>query len=91
MLPLQSADALKEFDLTEEQALQQLWALDARGRRLGGAEAANVALAAAIRCSVLLWLYRLPGMRWCQDRLYRAVAANRYRLPGRGGSCAVDG
>lgn len=26
--------------------------------------------------------YRLPGVRWAQDRLYRWVAENRYRLPG---------
>lgn len=88
--PLQSADALSLFGLTEAVALEQVWSLDARGRRRGGAEAVNVALSAALGVPVPLWLYRIPGVRWCQERLYRAVAANRYRLPGSSGSCALD-
>ena len=90
-LPLQSEVARQRFGLTEESALQQVWTLDARGRRHGGAEAVNVALSAVLGFSAPLWLYRLPGMRWLQDRLYDAVAANRHRLPGRAGSCATDG
>ncbi|WP_242473971.1 thiol-disulfide oxidoreductase DCC family protein [Tomitella biformata] len=88
--PLQSAAALRQFGLTREAALEQLWSLDEQGRRHGGAEAANVALSAALGFAGPLWLYRLPGVRWCQDQVYRAVAANRYRLPGSAGSCALD-
>ena len=91
ILALQSEDARRHFRLTEELALQQVWALDARGRRYGGAEAVNVVLSAALGFPGPLWFYRLPGVRWCQDRIYRAVAANRYRLPGSTGSCTLDG
>lgn len=89
--PLQSDEALSLFGLTEESALEQVWSLDGQGRRRGGAEAVNVALSAALGVPVPLWFYRIPGVRWCQDRLYRAVAANRYRLPGSAGSCSLDG
>ncbi len=90
-LPLQSEVARQRFGLTEELARQQVWTLDARGRRRGGAEAVNVALSAALGSSAPLWLYRLPGVRWLQDRVYRAVVANRHRLPGRAEACATGG
>lgn len=90
VLTLQSDLALRRFGLTQDQALTQVWAMDSRGRRSGGAEAVNVALAAALGFRGPLWLYRLPGMRWCQERVYRTVAANRYRLPGRSAACALD-
>lgn len=87
---LQSAPALELFGLTVDEALEQVWSLDGRGRLRGGAEAVNAALSAALGVPIPLWLYRIPGIRWCQDRLYRAVAENRYRLPGSSGSCTLD-
>ncbi|GAB3460019.1 thiol-disulfide oxidoreductase DCC family protein [Actinophytocola sediminis] len=54
----------------------------AAGGRCWGAEAINAALSAALGNSLLLRLYRLPGVRQAQDALYRWVAANRHRLPG---------
>ena len=91
ILPLQDPEARRAFGLTLEQSLEQVWSLGPDGTRCGGAEAANVALSAALGVRAPLWLYRLPGMRWCQDRVYRAVAANRHRLPGRSGTCSLDG
>lgn len=89
ILPLQSGEALAHFGVTQEQALMQVWALDPRGGLSGGAEAVNVALSAALGIGAPLWLYRLPGVGWCQERVYRAVAANRYRLPGSSAACSV--
>lgn len=52
------------------------------GGRYWGAEAVNAALSAALGNSLLLRLYRVPGIRRVQDRVYRWVADNRHRLPG---------
>ena len=52
------------------------------GGRYWGAEAINAALCTALGNSLLLRLYRLPGIRRLQDRVYRWVAANRFRFPG---------
>jgi predicted DCC family thiol-disulfide oxidoreductase YuxK len=52
------------------------------GARYWGAEAVNAALSAAFGNSLLLRLYRLPGVRQVEDRVYRWVADNRHRLPG---------
>ena len=35
------------------------------------------------------WLYRLPGMRWIEEKVYRWIANNRYRMPGSTAACAV--
>lgn len=87
--PLQSPGAVDRFGVDLDQALEQAWALDWRGERHHGAGAINAALAGVLGSRIPLRVYRIPGIRQLQDALYRVVARNRYRLPGRGGSCAV--
>lgn len=57
---------------------------------LGGSDA----LAAAVRasgswCRVLGGIVGLPGVRAAARPVYRAVARNRYRLPGGTGECRI--
>jgi predicted DCC family thiol-disulfide oxidoreductase YuxK len=87
---LQEPGAPEHFGVTLDQALDRAWALDSSGRSWGGAAAINVALGAVLGTRIPLYIYRIPGIRWLQDGVYGWIAANRYRLPGKGGSCAVD-
>jgi predicted DCC family thiol-disulfide oxidoreductase YuxK len=73
-----------------EAALEQAWAVDSRGDRYAGAGAINAALSGVLGTRIPLFVYRIWGIRQLQDLLYRWVAANRHRLPGKGGSCAVN-
>ncbi|KAA0021177.1 thiol-disulfide oxidoreductase DCC family protein [Antrihabitans cavernicola] len=91
IVALQQAGATERFGVSRDQALEQAWALDSRGERHAGAGAVNAVLSGAIGTRLPLLIYRLPGIRQLQDRVYRWVADNRYRLPGRGGTCAIDG
>ncbi|GAA4489092.1 hypothetical protein GCM10023094_50110 [Rhodococcus olei] len=87
--PLQTRGAPERFGVSVDEALEQAWALDADGRRHAGAGAIDAALSALLGTRIPLRVYRIPGIRQLQDALYRLVARNRHRLPGRGGSCAV--
>ncbi len=89
VLAAQDRGAPERFEISFDEALEQAWAVDSRGDRYGGAGAVNVALGAALGTRIPLYIYRIPGIRWIQDVAYRWVAANRYRLPGKGGTCAV--
>ena len=87
---VQDADARAHFGVDLDRALEQVWALDSDGELHSGAAAVNVAFGAALGTRIPLMVYKIPGIRQIQDHLYRWVAANRYRLPGKGGTCAVD-
>lgn len=72
--------------LTEAEAMQQMNAVDARGRRYGGYEA-QVRIAREVPLLWPLWLAgRLPGVRPLGARIYRLIAANRRRR----GRCSDD-
>ncbi|MFC9788849.1 thiol-disulfide oxidoreductase DCC family protein [Rhodococcus sp. NPDC127528] len=90
VVPLQQPGAPAHFGVTTEQALDQAWAQDSRGGRYHGAGAVNAALSGILGTRIPLYCYRIWGIRQIQDAVYRAVARNRYRLPGRGGSCALE-
>lgn len=81
-VPFQQAGFLAAVGLTDRQAADSIWWLGADGSRHSGAHAANAVLAAALGTALPLRIYRLPWVRALQERLYRWVAANRYRLPG---------
>ncbi|MGW6375635.1 thiol-disulfide oxidoreductase DCC family protein [Rhodococcus sp. NPDC055112] len=87
---LQQRGAPERFGVDTEAALEQAWAVDSRGDRYAGAGAINAALSGVLGTRIPLFVYRIWGIRQLQDRLYRWVAANRHRLPGKGGSCAVN-
>lgn len=75
--------------LTDEDGLKQAWFVASNGRLTGGAEAINQALKYCWWLRPLTYLYPLPGIRQLQDRAYRWVADNRYRLPGSTPQCAL--
>jgi len=80
--PLQNPGAAERLGLTPSSLLESVRWLDSSGAVYSGAEAANAALSTAIGTKVPLLLYRIPGVRFIQDAIYRWVAAHRYRFPG---------
>lgn len=79
--PFQGHGVLTECGLTAAQAAASVsWIDNDTGRQASGAEAVNLALAAALGTRAPLVLYRFT--RPVQERLYRLVARNRHRLPG---------
>jgi predicted DCC family thiol-disulfide oxidoreductase YuxK len=98
MVDFQQPGALERFPgLTHEACLQAMQLVTPDGRIFSGFEAGVQALATRPVLGRLVSLYYLPGLRRLLDRVYRIVAANRYRIMGRalarggcpGGSCAL--
>src|SRR5207249_6840241 len=94
----QQPGALDRFpDLSYAACMERLHLVAPDGRRFAGAEAVAQAVATIPVIGRLALLYYLPGVRPLLDRLYRLVAANRYRILGRavaagecpGGTCAL--
>lgn len=82
IVPYQAPEGPGRYGLTVEACRQAAWAVTAAGERLRGAAAIEGALDAALGTSIFLSTYRLPGMRWFQDQVYRWVARVRHSLPG---------
>jgi predicted DCC family thiol-disulfide oxidoreductase YuxK len=80
--PLQSPSAAERLGIPQSQLLDSVRWLDPSGAVYSGAEAVNAALSAAIGTRLPLVVYRIAGVRFIQDAIYRWVAANRYRFPG---------
>lgn len=81
------------FGITREQADYQIWAIDADGRAVGGAQAVAAILDASVvdavfggvavrRLHPLERLATLPGIEQGLDVAYQWVARNRRRFPG---------
>lgn len=85
--PLQAPGVADRLGVSEDRLLDEVRWLDASGAVYGGAEAANAAVSVAIGSRAPLLIYRLPGVRHAQDAVYRWVAANRYRFPGKTPYC----
>lgn len=79
---LQSPEAPERLGIPPSQLLDAVRWLDSSGRVYSGAEAANAALSSAIGTRLPLLLYRVTGIRFVEDVVYRWVAANRRRFPG---------
>lgn len=75
--------------LTQDDVLTQVRFVAENGRLLGGAAAANAALAYCWWLRPLTWLYPLPGMSQLEEWVYRWVAENRFRLPGSTPQCKL--
>lgn len=75
--------------LSDEDGMAKAWFVDAAGQLTGGAEAINRSLRYCWWLRPFTYLYPLPGIRQLQDRAYRWVADNRYRLPGSTPQCAL--
>lgn len=80
--PLQSVGAAERLGVPASRLLESVRWLDSSGEVYAGAKAANAAVSAAIGTKLPLALYRVPGMRFVQEAIYRWVATHRYRFPG---------
>jgi predicted DCC family thiol-disulfide oxidoreductase YuxK len=80
--PLQSSGAAQRLGIPPTSLLESVRWLDSSGAVYSGAEAANAAFCAAIGSRIPLAIYRIPGIRFIEEAIYRWVAANRYRFPG---------
>ncbi|WP_102144245.1 thiol-disulfide oxidoreductase DCC family protein [Mycobacterium hubeiense] len=80
--PLQGPSVAERLGVPPERLLESVRWLDSSGEVYAGAEAANAAVSAAVGTTLPLRLYRIPGVRWLQDAVYRWVATHRYRFPG---------
>src|SRR5581483_10125926 len=64
-----------------ERLMQELHAVDDRGRVFRGARAVNEILRRQRGfVGLLAYLWYVPGYAWLADRQYRRIAAARYRL-----------
>jgi len=79
---LQSPGAAQRLGIAPTSLLESVRWLDSSGAVYSGAEAANAAFSAAIGTRIPLVIYRIPGVGFIEEAIYRWVAANRYRFPG---------
>jgi predicted DCC family thiol-disulfide oxidoreductase YuxK len=79
---LQSPGLAERLGITPASLLESIRWLDASGAVYSGAEAANAAFSAAVGTRIPLAIYRIPGIRFIEEAVYRWVAAHRYRFPG---------
>jgi predicted DCC family thiol-disulfide oxidoreductase YuxK len=89
VVPLQRAD-LAAYGITTAEALAAIRFVDADGRVFAG----GAAISAVLRQGARGWrtlgtTLTLPGISWLVERLYSAVAKNRYRLPGGTPACRL--
>jgi predicted DCC family thiol-disulfide oxidoreductase YuxK len=82
---------LDELGITEEQAAAAVQWVSIDGVVCSGHEA----IAATLKSAGGTWKIAgrailLPGISWLAAKVYRLVAANRYRLPGSTPACDVD-
>ncbi len=85
--PLQRPGVAERLGIPPSRLLDSARWLDASGAVYSGAEAMNAAVSAAIGTRLPLVVYRIPGIRFVQDAIYRWVAAHRYRFPGKTPYC----
>ncbi len=92
LVDFQQPGALDRFPgISYEACMERMYLVTPDGRVFGGAEAIAQALATLPGVGRLALLYYVPGIRQLLDRLYRLIAANRYRIMGRAvaaGECA---
>lgn len=80
--PLQCPGTAERLGIAPARLLESVRWLDSSGTVYSGAEAANAAVSAAVGTRIPLAIYRIPGMRFVEEAIYRWVAANRYRFRG---------
>jgi predicted DCC family thiol-disulfide oxidoreductase YuxK len=80
--PIQAPGAADRLGVAKSHLSDMAWWLDSSGDVYGGAEALNAALSAALGTQLPLLIYRIPGIRFIQNAVYRWVAEHRYRFPG---------
>jgi predicted DCC family thiol-disulfide oxidoreductase YuxK len=80
--PLQGAGVAERLGVPESHLFDMTWWLDESGAVYGGAEAVNAALSVCLGTRLPLLIYRIRGIRFVQNVVYRWVADHRYRFPG---------
>jgi predicted DCC family thiol-disulfide oxidoreductase YuxK len=80
--PLQGAGVAERLGIGEDQLLEAMRWLDSSGAVYTGAEAWAAAWSVALGSRLPLLIYRVPGIRFIQNAVYRWVANHRYRFPG---------
>lgn len=81
---------LEAFGLTTDECMEALQFVDSRGRVHAAQDAvAHLLLAGAPWWRPLGAVLLVPGLNALAGVLYRAVARNRYRLPGGTAACAM--
>ncbi|WP_232321073.1 thiol-disulfide oxidoreductase DCC family protein [Mycobacterium shimoidei] len=80
--PLQGPGVAERLGVSPSHLLDSARWLDESGAVYDGAEAMNAAISAAIGTKVPLILYRLRGVRFVEDTIYRWVVDHRYRFRG---------
>jgi predicted DCC family thiol-disulfide oxidoreductase YuxK len=89
VLPYQHCD-LTAYDVTAEQCAEALRWVGTGGPEAGAGAVGRLLLAAGGGWRIAGRALLLPGVRRVADVVYRAVAANRYRLPGGTPACRVS-
>ncbi len=79
-LPNQTPGLAEITGLDRAQVDRAAWVLDRRGRRYAGAAAVNRALDELDGWRALALLYRVPPLRWIEDRVYQRFATHRGRF-----------
>jgi predicted DCC family thiol-disulfide oxidoreductase YuxK len=87
--PYQQSD-LAALDLTAGQCAEALQWVGPGGPAAGAAAVARLLIAAGKGWAFAGRLLLTPGIRLLAGVVYRAVAANRYRLPGGTPACRVS-
>src|ERR1700760_4279617 len=79
--PFQTPESAEQLSGTDDVS-ESAWWLDSSGQIFAGAHAMNAALSAALGTQLPLRFYRLPGVGWLQNVVYRWVATHRYHFRG---------
>jgi len=78
VLPNQTPELIEPYGLTRAQVDAQVWAVDAAGRKWGGAAAVNRVMAELGGVwRGLAAVYGCALCRWAEDGLYHWIAAHR--------------
>jgi predicted DCC family thiol-disulfide oxidoreductase YuxK len=80
--PLQSPGVAERLGVPDDRLLEAMRWLDASGAVYTGAEAWAAAWSVALGTRLPLRFYRIPGIRFIQNAVYRWVANHRYRFRG---------
>ena len=80
--PLQSPGVAERLGIPDDRLLEAMRWLDSSGAVYTGAEAWAAAWSVALGTRLPLRFYRIPGIRFIQNVVYRWVANHRYRFRG---------
>lgn len=96
-MPLQQYDTDNlPLNLSVEDLYAQIHVIDEEGRLFKGAEALTRVVKTVPTLQWIAWLYRVPGMHYVADQLYKWIAKHRYQLFGtvdecENGACRLHG